>query len=46
MPKLLWQTFNGMIQMHEMIKMPIDRIRPIIRIRALITNTQTNTLNW
>ena len=28
------------------IKTPIDRIRADIRIRPLITDTQTNTLNW
>ena len=28
------------------IKTPIDRIRTIIRIRPLITDAQTNTLNW
>ncbi len=28
------------------IKMPVDRIRAIIRIRPLIRDTQTNTLNW
>ncbi len=28
------------------IKTPIDRIRAIIRICPLITDTQTNTLDW
>ncbi len=28
------------------IKTPIDRVRAIIRIRPLITDTQTNTLDW
>ncbi len=28
------------------IKTPIDHIRAIIRIRPLITDTQTNTLDW
>ncbi len=28
------------------IKTPIDRIRAIIRIHPVITDTQTNTLDW
>ncbi len=28
------------------IKTPIDRIRAIIRLRLLITDTQTITLDW
>ncbi len=35
-----------MIILIPIIKTPIDRVRAIIRIRPLITDTQTNTLDW
>ena len=38
--------FDRMVSATCRIKTPIDRIRAIICIRPLITDTQTNTLNW
>ncbi len=43
--KILGETCKG-VCFYNIIKTLIDRIRTIIRIFPLITDTQTNTLNW
>ncbi len=40
------KIFNKAILFIKNIKTSINRIRAIIHIRPLITDTQTNTLNW